>query len=181
MQDVRRSGNPVPVRARVRTRKWPVRATKPDDSLIAPAQPVAPNERRLRDAVEGRPTQHAEPLPGGLPPQNRIVYDTVACRHEAEPILVLTRREGASFVLDPTSHRMHLRYQVLPASFPPFPAPSPANDSARVSLRWFMPYTTPANFPASYSLTNSFSPNTRMQFDSYAYTIPLHEYILHVQ
>ena len=98
--------------------------------------------------------------------------------YEAEPILVLTRREGASFVLDPTSHRMHLRYQVLPASFPAFPAPSPANDSARVSLRWFMPYTTPANFPASYSLTNSFSPNTRMQFDSYAYSIPLHEYIL---
>ena len=97
---------------------------------------------------------------------------------EAEPILVLTRREGASFVLDPTSHRMHLRYQVLPASFPAFPAPSPANDSARVSLRWFMPYTTPANFPASYSLTNSFSPNTRMQFVTYAYTIPLHEYIL---
>ena len=92
--------------------------------------------------------------------------------------MVLTRREGASFVLDPTSHRMHLRYQVLPASFPAFPAPSPANDSARVSLRWFMPYTTPANFPASYSLTNSFSPNTRMQFVTYAYTIPLHEYIL---
>ena len=26
--------------------------------------------------------------------------------------MVLTRREGASFVLDPTSHRMHLRYKV---------------------------------------------------------------------
>ncbi len=94
VQDVRRSGNPVPARARVRTRKRPVRATKPDDLLIAPAHPVVPNEQRLRDAVEGRPTQHAEPLPGGLPPQNRIVYDTVACRHvRASKIDAYVRRQ----------------------------------------------------------------------------------------
>ena len=73
--------------------------------------------------------------------------------------MVLTRREGASFVLDPTSHRMHLRYQVLPASFPAIPAPSPANDSARVSLRWLVmsdqPNAQPAREPTLTSLLAS--------------------------
>ena len=95
VQDVRRSGIPVPYQARIRARKRPVEVKKPDDSRIAPAQPVVPNEQRLRNAVEGRPTQHAEPLPGGLPPRNRIVFDTLAGRYvRASKISAYVRRHS---------------------------------------------------------------------------------------
>ena len=95
VQDARHSGTPAPVQARVRARKRPVEVKKPDDSRIAPAQPVVPNDQHLRDAVEGRPTQHAEPLPGGLPPRNRIVFDTLAGRYvRTSKISAYVRRQS---------------------------------------------------------------------------------------
>ena len=59
---------------------------------------------------------------------------------------------------------MYLRHLVPPASLPAFPTPSPANDSARLSKSvTALVYTLDAKLPASYSLTNAFSRNTRIQ------------------
>lgn len=59
---------------------------------------------------------------------------------------------------------MYLRHLVPPASLPAFPTPSPANDSSRLSKSvTALVYTLDAKLPASYSLTNAFSRNTRIQ------------------
>ena len=52
----------------------------------------------------------------GLPPGPIEAVQLSACNTEAEPILVLTRREGASFVLDLTCDRLALHAPAVPSS-----------------------------------------------------------------
>ena len=67
---------------------------------------------------------------------------TASALEEAEPILVLTRREGASFVLDLTCDRLALHAPALPISTCVITCVPCAVTCERLSksiMRWFIP------------------------------------------